>query len=261
MSVENQENFKRAALVIIGNEILSGRTLDANTQFIALALGEHGVPLREVRVVPDVEAKVVEAVNAMRAEYDYVFTTGGIGPTHDDITAACVAKAFGLEFERHEGAYQALVEYYTAQGDEVTDARARMAMMPRGARLIANSVSGAPGFIVENVHVMAGVPRIMQGMLAEVLKEIPEGQKILSNNIICDLVESAVADGLGVIQAQHMDVDIGSYPYARRGVHGVSLVLRSVNEKALRDATAKVLSLVREKGGEPKGLGLQVELD
>jgi molybdopterin-biosynthesis enzyme MoeA-like protein len=221
---------------------------------------EHGIPLCEVRVVPDIEAKIIEAVNALRAEYDYVFTTGGIGPTHDDITASCVAKAFGLPFGRHEGAYQELLKYY-GSAEEVTESRARMADMPEGAELIMNAVSGAPGFRLENVYVMAGVPRIMQSMLGEVLKAIGVGEKILSNTVICDLVESMVAEGLGKIQDAHPNIDIGSYPYARGGRLGVTIVLRSTDEAAMRLATPEVLALIREKGGEPLGMGLQVALD
>ena len=247
---------QKSALVIIGNEILSGRTQDKNTSWIGEKMAAHGVPLAEVRVVPDIEEKVVEAVNAMREAYDYVFTTGGIGPTHDDITAACIAKAVGADFERHEEAYQVLLDYYGP--DELTDARATMADMPKGATLIPNPVSGAPGFRVENVFVMAGVPRIMQAMLEHVIVEISPGKPILSNSISCNLMESIVAEGLGQVQEQFESVDIGSYPSFRDGKLTVSVVLRSSDEDTLKDATNAVLSLIAEKGGEVQSESYQV---
>ena len=250
---------QKSSLVIIGNEILSGRTQDKNTAWIGEKMAEHGVPLAEVRVVPDIEEKVVEAVNTFREEYDYVFTSGGIGPTHDDITSACVAKAFGLEFGRHEEAYQVLLEYYGP--DELTDARATMADMPAGASLIPNPVSGAPGFRVENVFVMAGVPRIMQAMLEHVISEIKPGEAIKSNSISCNLQESIMAEGLGGIQKQYDNVDIGSYPSFRGGKLNVSVVLRSVDNAALKSATSQVRDLVGERGGEVLSEVFQVPLD
>ncbi len=249
---------QKSSLVIIGNEILSGRTQDKNTAWIGEKMAAHGVPLAEVRVVPDIEEKVVEAVNAMRAEYDFVFTTGGIGPTHDDITAVCIAKAFGLEFGRHEEAYAALLEYYGPE--ELTDARATMADMPAGASLIPNPVSGAPGFRVENVFVMAGVPRIMQAMLEFVVTQIAGGKAVLSNSVSCNLQESIIAEGLGVIQARYETVDIGSYPSFRGGKLTVSVVLRSVEEEQLKAATAEVLALIDERGGEVQSEVFQVPL-
>lgn len=249
---------QKSSLVIIGNEILSGRTQDKNTSWIGDKMATHGVPLAEVRVVPDIEDKVVEAVNAMRAEYDYVFTTGGIGPTHDDITASCIAKAFGLEFGRHEDAYAALLEYYGPE--ELTDARATMANMPVGASLIPNPVSGAPGFRVENVFVMAGVPRIMQAMLEFVITQIAGGEPVLANSISCNLQESVISQGLGVVQDRYAQVDIGSYPSFRGGKLTVSVVLRSVEEVPLKAATADVLALISECGGAVQSEVFQVPL-
>lgn len=259
MSEQNQEDSKSVALIIIGNEILSGRTADANVQHIGTSLFRHGLPLQDVRMVPDIEEKIIEAVNDFRKTYDYVFTTGGIGPTHDDITARCVAKAFGVGFGRNEGAYKILMEYYGEEG--INDNLLTMADMPEGVSLIKNSATGAPGFRIGNVFVMAGIPRIMQAMLVEVLEELPLGPQILSNTITCDLVESMIATGLDDIQQNYPRVEIGSYPYARGGINGVSLVLRSTDPEALKPATAETLSYIREKGGEPMGVGLQVAID
>lgn len=250
---------QRSALVIIGNEILSGRTQDKNTAHIAEQMTKHGVPLAEVRVVPDVEEKIVEAVNALRGEYDYVFTTGGIGPTHDDITSASVAKAFDAEFEKHEEAYQALLDYYGPE--ELTEARATMALMPRGATLLSNPVSGAPGFRIENVFVMAGVPRIMQSMLEHVIEQIAPGDPIFSNTVSCNLQESIVAAGLGELQDRFENVDIGSYPSFRGGTLTVSIVLRGTDKDAIVEATKAALALIDERGGEVQSESYQVALD
>ena len=250
---------QKSSLVIIGNEILSGRTQDSNTRYIADKMGAHGVPLAEVRVVPDIEVKIIEAVNALRAQYDYVFTTGGIGPTHDDITAESVAKALGVEFERHEGAYKDLLDYYGP--DDLTDARASMAMMPKGAELLPNPVSGAPGFFIENVYVMAGVPKIMQAMLAHVIDTVAPGEPILSNTITCNVPESQVADEIGQLELQYEGLEIGSYPHFRSGSLGVSLVLRSTKAEVLRPATQAVLALIEHKDGVVQALGLAVPID
>lgn len=249
---------QKSSLVVIGNEILSGRTQDKNTAWIGQKMAEHGVPLAEMRVVPDVEEKIVEAVNTMRAEYDYVFTTGGIGPTHDDITALCIAKAFGQEFGRHDEAYKVLLDYYGAE--QLTEARATMANMPLGASLIPNPVSGAPGFRVENVFVMAGVPSIMQAMLEFVVTQISGGEPVLSNTISCNLQESLIAEALGKVQSRYEQVDIGSYPSFRDGVLAVSVVLRSTQEDVLKAATQDVLALIEESGGDIQSEVFQVPL-
>ncbi len=238
---------QKSALLIIGNEILSGRTQDQNAQFIGEKMAAHGIPLSEVRIVPDIESKIIEALNTLRSTYDFVFTTGGIGPTHDDITSATVAKAFNLPFERHPQADQTLSDYYDE--GEYTDARATMAYMPQGAKLIPNPVSGAPGFNVENVYVMAGVPRIMQAMLGNVLAQITAGEKIMSNAVACDLQESVVAKGLGEIQNQYDDIDIGSYPNFRGGVLSVSIVLRGTSADSIKKATNDVLTLIQSLNG------------
>lgn len=260
MSYLNDPDVYKAALVIIGNEILSGRTQDKNTHWIAEKVTQHGIALVEVRVVPDVEDKIIEAVNAMRSEVDYVFTTGGIGPTHDDITAECVAKAIGVELEKNEDAYQALLDYYGSE-EEVTLARAKMSMLPQGAALIPNPVSGAPGFIAENVYVMAGVPRIMHAMFDHVLAEhLEKGKIVLSNTLMCSLPESSLAERLAQMQEQYESVEIGSYPHFRDGVAGVSIVLRSTDEVQLKASTKAVVSLIEESGETPQAMSLQAAI-
>lgn len=236
-----------SSLLIIGNEILSGRTMDRNANYIAQQMTKHGVPLSEVRVVPDIEEKIIEAVNALRAEYDYVFTTGGIGPTHDDITAASLSKAVDAKFGRHEGAYQALLEYYGPE--ELTDVRARMADMPEGAELISNPVSGAPGFKIENVFVMAGVPKIMEAMLDHVIAQIAPGDPILSNTVSCTLQESVMAEALGCIQDRFNSVDVGSYPAFKDGKLTVGVVVKGTVAKDIADATKAVMEAIEERGG------------
>lgn len=245
-----QKTSYSAALVIIGNEILSGRTQDKNTSWLAEKLSARGIAMREVRIIPDIEAVIVDTVNTLRARETYVFTTGGIGPTHDDITAESIAKAFGVELELNELAYQALVDHY---GDpaEVTEARKKMAMIPLGASLINNPVSGAPGFVVENVYVMAGVPRIMQGMFDNIIDTLAEGVPIISQSITCGLQESQISEGLGSIQGRFPDVDIGSYPNFRGGETGVSIVVRSINLESVKAAGSEVITLIQSLGVEP----------
>lgn len=239
-----------AALLIIGNEILSGRTKDANLPYLAETLNEAGVRLAEARVVPDLEDEIVAAVNALRARYDYVFTTGGIGPTHDDITAASVAKAFGLPLTRHPEAQARLERHYAEVGLELTAARLRMADTPEGATLIDNPVSTAPGFQVENVLVLAGVPKIMRAMLDGVKGRLHGGRPTLSRALVCNLGEGVIAAGLGAIQARHPEIDIGSYPrFGGEGGFRVSVVLRHPDAERLGQVAAEVSALVRELGG------------
>lgn len=240
-----------AALLIIGNEILSGRTTDANLPYIAGRLNDLGIRLSEVRVVADIEAEVVDAVNALRARYTYVFTTGGIGPTHDDITADCVAKAFGLALIENAEARRRLEERYEESGMELNEARLRMARTPAGAALIDNPVSAAPGFQVENVFVMAGVPKIMQAMFESLRERLVGGDPLISRSIACKLPEGKIAQGLGEIQARHEGVDIGSYPSYSSSGFGVAVVLRHSDRAALDAAAAEVIELIRDLGGEP----------
>ncbi|MEK9722741.1 MAG: competence/damage-inducible protein A, partial [Rhodospirillaceae bacterium] len=216
-----------AALIIVGNEILSGRTRDANLQFLGEQLNELGIRMRECIVVPDVEDTIVAAVNDYRARFDYVFTTGGIGPTHDDITSAAVAKAFGTEVYRHLEAEAALLAMY--KPEDVTPARMKMADVPKGASLIPNPVSTAPGFRMENVFTMAGVPRIMQAMFKEIAHDLTGGAKVLSASVTTHVPEGKIGVRLGEIQDKYPDADIGSYPFWKDGRPGTSLVVRHVD--------------------------------
>ena len=240
-----------AALIIIGNEILSGRTRDANLQFVAEHLNEIGVRLMEVRVVPDVSATIAEAVNALRSRFDYVFTTGGIGPTHDDITAASVAEAFGVPLVRNADAVARLESFYAGGDLDINEARLGMADMPVGAVLVDNPVSGAPGFQLENVFVFAGVPNIMQAMFEGVRHRLVGGEPMLSRTIAVDLPEGAIAASLAALQDRHEGVEIGSYPYYRSRTFGVKLVLRSTDTEKLAAATADLLRALANQGGAP----------
>ena len=238
-----------AAVVIIGNEILSGRTRDTNVAYLAVELDAIGVRLREVRVVPDVEADIVRAVNECRARYDHVFTTGGIGPTHDDITAASVAKAFDVPLVRHPQAAARLQAHYGAE--QLNEARLRMANAPAGAALIDNPVSVAPGFRIGNVHVLAGVPSIMQAMFAGLKHGLAGGPPMLSRTIGAFLAEGAIAAGLSALQDRYARLEIGSYPFFRQGKFGTSLVLRGTESAAVEAAAAELRALIRGLGGEP----------
>lgn len=246
-----------AALCIIGNEILSGRTQDKNLAFIGGRLNALGIRLAEVRVVRDDEAAIIEAVRTLSERYTYVFTSGGIGPTHDDITTACVAKAFGAKVERNAEAMRRLTAHYANSGIEFNDARKKMAEIPVGATLIDNPVSSAPGFIIGNVHVLPGVPRIMQAMFDGLRLE--GGLPMLSRTVGCTVGEGTVASGLGEIQARYPDVEIGSYPYFRPGNYGTNLVLRSVDEARLDAAADEVRVLIRSFGVEPIEAGSSEE--
>lgn len=252
--LDNPDLFK-AGLIIIGNEVLSGRTADANTPWIAEQLTQRGIYLAEVRIIPDVEQIIIETVHALRAKFDYVFTTGGIGPTHDDITSESMAKAFGVPLVRDHEAFAYLEKYYGIEN--LTPPRAKMALIPQGAKLIPNPVSAAPGYIIENVYVMAGVPRIMQAMLDHILDEIKAGKPILSNTIACNLPESKIAEDLTELQNRYNDVDIGSYPHYRGGTLGLSLVLRGTNNDSLDAATHEVVELVKKHGDMPRALSIK----
>ena len=249
MSAEQHEPIVTASVLVIGNEILSGRTQDANLAYIAQGLAQAGVVLREARVIPDVPEVIVATVNELRAKFDYVFTTGGIGPTHDDITSECVARAFGLPLTVHPEAHRAFLSYY-APG-ELNEARMRMAMTPEGAELIPNPISRAPGFRIGNVFVMAGIPRVMQAMFDNVKPNLKGGPPVLARTVSCGVPEGILAKGLGEIQSRYPDLDVGSYPYTRRGTFGVALVLRGRAAARLDQAKAEVAALIRTLGGDP----------
>ncbi len=238
---------KTAAVLIIGNEILSGRTQDINLSYLGRRFAQLGVILQEARVIPDNEEVVIRTVHALRAEADFVITTGGIGPTHDDITTQCIARAFGVGVIRHPEAEQRLLDYYGA--DEITDARMKMACVPDGAELIENPVSAAPGYRIENVYVLAGVPPIMQAMFETLTHRFAGGAPILSRTVSCGLAESRLAAGLTEIQARYTDMSIGSYPFARHGKLGVSVVLQSDQVERLDLARREVGKLIEQLGG------------
>jgi molybdenum cofactor synthesis domain-containing protein len=248
----NSDNKRvTAALLIIGNEILSGQTHDKNLPHIAETLNGVGVQLAEVRVVPDIKQEIIDGVNALRVRYDYVFTTGGIGPTHDDITSESVAEAFGLKLIQNPEARRRLEEHYKFNGTEINEARLSMANTPEGAELIDNPVSTAPGFKVENVHVMAGVPRIMQAMMDNIKGTLKGGSTQLGRSVLCNLGEGTIAGALREMQDRYADIDIGSYPHYARGDYRLSLVLRGFDEAVLIEAQTAIIDLIKELGGDP----------
>jgi len=235
-----------AAVLVIGDEILSGRTKDKNIGFIAEMCTAVGIDLKEVRIVSDDEPDIVAALNALRARYTYVFTTGGIGPTHDDITADCVAKAFGVPLDVHPEAVAILKERLAKTGGELNEARLRMARVPRGASLVANKVSGAPGFWTGNVITMAGIPAVMQGMMDEVLPKLKTGVKLLSETIRADAKEGDVGTDLGVIAKAHPDTVIGSYPFIDESGPNTNIVVRARDAEKLSTAKAAVERMLAE---------------
>ena len=238
-----------AALIVIGDEILSGRTQDKNIGQVASWLNVQGIRLVEVRVVPDVEAAIVEAVNALRARNDYLFTTGGIGPTHDDITVDAIAAALGVPVVLHPIAKEILERYYETRGG-VTEQRLRMARVPEGADLIPNKMSGAPGIKIGNIFIMAGVPHITAGMLDSLTGTLEGGLPLLSATIGCWVAESEIADLLGAAEQAHEGCQIGSYPFFREGRTGANFVVRSTDASALNQCLT-ALSAALEQGGWP----------
>ena len=241
-----------AALIVIGNEILSGRTRDANVTYLARQLTALGIVLAEVRMVRDEERAIVAAVNALRPAHDYVFTTGGIGPTHDDITCEAVAKAFGRAYRLNPEARHILEAYYDGSGRALNEARMRMAHTPEGAALIDNPVSRAPGFRVENVHVLAGIPAVMRGMFESVAPTLKGGITVESREIAVLLGEGDVAARLGALQERYPALEIGSYPFVRDGAFGTTLVLRGTDEDQISRAGDELCVILRELGGKPE---------
>jgi molybdenum cofactor synthesis domain-containing protein len=225
-----------AAILIIGNEILSGRTQDTNTSTLATWLNSIGVKVGEVRVIPDIEKTIIDTINLLRKNYDYVFTTGGIGPTHDDITAESISKAFGLKYEIHQEAFN--------------EGRQKMVWMPQNANLILNPTSGAPGFNVENVFCLPGVPSILKSMLGGLKNRIVGGEPILSKTISLRTVESEIAKSLTKVQENNQDVEIGSYPFFQAGKLGVSIVIRSEDQSKIDSCNSQILKFVNEKNIE-----------
>ena len=234
-----------AVIIIIGNEILSGRTQDVNVVSISNWLNELGVKLEEVRIIPDIENSIIRTINDVRKKFMYVFTTGGIGPTHDDITSRSVAKAFNLSYGYHKQAYEILEKYY--RPENFNEGRKKMAMLPDKALLIFNPSSGAPGFVVDNVYCLPGVPSILKSMLGGLNNKIKGGKKILSKTISLITVESEIASSLEKVQKEFKDVEIGSYPFFRQGKIGVSIVIRSTEEALISDCYKNIENFIKKK--------------
>lgn len=239
-------------MVVIGDEILSGRTRDSNAAHLSSIMTAIGIDLTEIRMVADNRHAIIEAVNALRQRNTYVFTSGGIGPTHDDITADAVAAAFGLPCEPDERAMRILAEWYVHRQLEFTEARQRMARMPEGAGLIDNPISKAPGFVIGNVHVMAGVPAIFQAMLDNVLPTLRTGVKLQSNSVHCPFGEGVIGTKLAAIQADNPDTIIGSYPRYEDGAFWTEIVIRARDTEKLAEATAQVEALMEALRAEKR---------
>lgn len=239
----NHSETSTAAVMLIGNELLSGRTQDVNLSHIGQRLAALGIPLREARVVADIESEIIDTVRALSARYTYVFTTGGIGPTHDDITTAAIARAFGSELLEHPEARARLQQHY--RSEELTEPRRKMAIVPAGSSLIDNPISAAPGFRIGNVFVLAGVPPIMQAMFAVLEPQLQGGAPILSRSVTAPIGESRIATGLEAIQVAFPAIDIGSYPRLRDGRPVVSIVMRGRDADALEKAAVEVTALMQ----------------
>ena len=240
------KNIKvNAAILIIGNEILSGRTQDTNTSTLATWLNSIGVKVNEVRVIPDIEETIINTLNVLRKSNNYVFTTGGIGPTHDDITAQSVAKVFGKKYEIHQEAFKILEAYYNP--GEFNEGRQKMVWMPEKAELILNPTSGAPGFSIENVFCLPGVPSILKSMLGGLTNSIIGGEPIKSLTISLRTVESEIANSLTKVQNDNQDVEIGSYPFFQAGKLGVSIVIRSEDQNKIDNCNSQILEFINLK--------------
>ena len=237
-----------AGIIVIGNEILSGRTQDTNTTTLSIWLNSLGIKVQEVRVIPDIEKIIITTVNELRKKFNYVFTTGGIGPTHDDITAMSISKAFNLIYGPHKEAMSILEKYY--KPGEFNEGRKKMACMPTEANLILNPTSGAPGFNVENVFCLPGVPSILKSMLGGISHSLVGGDPILSHTINLKTVESEIAKPLSDVQDKNKDVEIGSYPFFRAGKLGVAIVLRSSDKNKIENCKLEILKFLKEKNVE-----------
>ena len=234
-----------AAIIIIGNEILSGRTQDVNVVAISNWLNELGVKLEEVRIISDIEDSIVKTINDVRKKFNYVFTTGGIGPTHDDITSKSIAKAFNISYGYHKEAYEILEQYYGK--NEFNEGRKKMAVLPNKSLLILNPSSGAPGFIVDNVYCLPGVPSILKSMLGGLNSKINGGKKILSKTMNLKTVESEIAEPLERVQNKFKDIEIGSYPFFKQGKVGVSIVVRSSDKNLISECYKDIKDFIKKK--------------
>ena len=236
---------KTAAIIVIGNEILSGRTLDTNTQFIANNLTSIGVDLVETRTIKDDRSKIIASVLEFSSKYDYVFTSGGIGPTHDDITSEAISAAFGREYTKNEEAYEILENLYKAKNEKMNPAREKMAYMPKDAKLIKYTPSGAPGFIINNVYVLAGVPSVLKLMMQSIMQEMEVGSAIVSKNLDLIIGESFIAKDFESLQNKYPQISMGSYPFMKEGKHATSLVLRSENQPLLEKAFEELVQIMQ----------------
>jgi len=244
MSTRNKKKKVFAAILIIGDEILSGRTQDANTSFLAKWLNERGIQLKEVRIIPDDLSTIISSVNLLRKKYNYLFTTGGIGPTHDDITAFAISKALKKKYQYNKEAYKILERHY--ENSYFNEARKKMAKMPRGAGLIYNPSSSAPGFYIKNVFVLPGVPVILQSMMYSLEQLITGGQKVYSETVQANLPESKIGKDLGLLQKKFKNLSLGSYPFFQSGKVGVALVIRGYSKKRIQSCK-KILGNIVKK--------------
>jgi len=233
-----------AAAIIIGNEILSGRTLDINTQEVALRLGEIGVSLVETRTIADDRKMIIDTVRELSHKYDYVFTTGGIGPTHDDITAEAMAGAFNVGYVRNDEIYNILKNYYDKMGEKLNSAREKMAYIPESSKLLHNDATMVPGFVINNVFVMAGIPNIMKAMLKSAIPMLKRGTVVQSKTLEVMMGESKIAISFEELQNKYKEVDMGSYPFTKNGIHGTALVLRSSNYNLLEKAFVELETVI-----------------
>jgi len=246
--MKNIAPAKSACVLIIGNEILSGRTQDQNLSFIGKRCDELGISLSAARVIPDVEEVIISVVGECRDNYDYVFTTGGIGPTHDDITTSSIAKLFNVELQRSAKAVAAMNKYYDT--GMLNEARLKMADIPIGGILIDNPISGAPGIQMENIFILPGVPMIMQAMFDGIIDRLTKGPPVLTVSVTTNLTEGLLADGMGHLQDKYPDLSIGSYPFFKHGKLGVNIVMRSTDEVQIKKVTEQLRKLIFESGGE-----------
>ena len=233
---------RTSSIIIIGNEILSGRTQELNSRFLAQRLLSIGIKVYEVRIIPDNKNCIINCINNLRKKYKYVFTSGGIGPTHDDITAECVANAFNVELPIHIGAKKILEDYYKTQNIKLNNARLRMARIPKGAIMISNPISAAPGFQIENVFVLAGVPKIFKAMVENIIEKLGIETSIISKTIILNKQEGEIAENLALIASQFPDVSIGSYPFEKNEIKGTNIVVTCTDKKL----TNKIATIIGE---------------
>ena len=241
-----------AGIIIIGDEILSGRTKDLNGNWIAQELSEIGIRVIEIKIILDDKLTIIETVNDYRKKFSYIFTCGGIGPTHDDITTDAVASAFNLKLEKNQEAMRRLREHYKNSKIEFNESRQKMAIIPVGAKLIDNAVSAAPGFNLENLYVFAGVPKIMQSMFFSIKDKLVGGNILISQTISCNIGEGKIANSLEKIENKYKDLKIGSYPYFNPRGFGTSIVLRSENKKIIENASDEIIIEIKKLGGEGK---------